>query len=104
MMPNSLSQGVDSEAQEAAEDLQSRAKYDDSASESAELPPLDPNLTCFYCNKQFRFGEIQKFKRHVKSCSTSAKSKSEFEAPPFSTSEIEEEQTIQPLNGKGKQE
>lgn len=30
--------------------------------------PFDPNLVCPICNKQFRIGEIQKFKRHVKKC------------------------------------
>ena len=27
--------------------------------------PLDPNLVCPMCNKKFRIGEIQKFKKHV---------------------------------------
>ena len=30
-----------------------------------EHVPFDPNLTCPYCQKVFRKGEIQKFKRHV---------------------------------------
>ena len=30
-----------------------------------EHVPRDPNLTCPYCQKVFRKGEIQKFKRHV---------------------------------------
>ena len=33
-----------------------------------EHVPYDPNLTCPYCQKVFRKGEIQKFKRHVASC------------------------------------
>ena len=33
-----------------------------------EHVPFDPNLTCPYCQKVFRKGEIQKFKRHVATC------------------------------------
>ena len=32
--------------------------------------PHDPNLTCPYCEKQFRMGEIQKYRHHKKSCGT----------------------------------
>ena len=30
--------------------------------------PIDPNLVCPTCNKQFRIGEIQKLRRHAKEC------------------------------------
>ena len=30
--------------------------------------PFDPNLVCPMCRRQFRIGEIQKFKRHVNTC------------------------------------
>ena len=30
--------------------------------------PYDPNLVCVYCHKQFRIGEIQKYKHHVGTC------------------------------------
>ena len=30
--------------------------------------PFDPNLVCPMCRRQFRIGEIQKFKKHVNSC------------------------------------
>lgn len=30
--------------------------------------PFDPNLVCPICSKQFRIGEIQKFRRHVNKC------------------------------------
>ena len=30
-----------------------------------EHVPRDPNLTCPYCQKVFRKGEIQKFRKHV---------------------------------------
>ena len=30
--------------------------------------PLDPNLICPMCRRQFRIGEIQKYRQHVKLC------------------------------------
>ena len=30
--------------------------------------PIDPNLVCPTCNKQFRIGKIQKLRRHAKKC------------------------------------
>ena len=30
--------------------------------------PFDPNLICPMCKRQFRIGEIQKFKKHVNTC------------------------------------
>ena len=30
--------------------------------------PFDPNLVCPMCQRRFRIGEIQKFRRHVNSC------------------------------------
>ena len=30
--------------------------------------PFDPNLVCPMCRKQFRIGEIQRFRRHVNTC------------------------------------
>ena len=30
--------------------------------------PVDPNLTCPVCGRQFRIGEIQMFKQHVHQC------------------------------------
>ena len=34
-----------------------------------DLPPLDPNLVCNKCNRQFRHGEIQEFRSHYELCS-----------------------------------
>ena len=31
--------------------------------------PFDPYLECLYCNQQFRYGEIQKYRKHVLDCS-----------------------------------
>lgn len=33
--------------------------------------PFDPNLVCPMCRRQFRIGEIQKFKKHVSTCTGS---------------------------------
>ena len=34
--------------------------------------PFDPYLECLYCNQKFRYGEIQKYRKHVNNCSGSA--------------------------------
>ena len=34
----------------------------------SEAPPLDPNLTCPHCRKQFRKGDIQNFRLHANTC------------------------------------
>ena len=34
--------------------------------------PFDPFLECLYCNQKFRYGEIQKYRKHVNNCSESA--------------------------------
>ena len=31
--------------------------------------PFDPFLECLYCNQKFRYGEIQKYRKHVNECS-----------------------------------
>ena len=31
--------------------------------------PFDPFLECLYCNQRFRYGEIQKYRKHVNECS-----------------------------------
>ena len=31
--------------------------------------PFDPFLECLYCNQRFRYGEIQKYRKHVNGCS-----------------------------------
>ena len=38
---------------------------------SIQYVPYDPNLVCPFCNKQFRIGEIQKYKHHVETCNGS---------------------------------
>ena len=30
--------------------------------------PFDPFLECLYCNQKFRYGEIQKYRKHVNEC------------------------------------
>ena len=34
--------------------------------------PFDPFLKCLYCNRMFRYGEIQKYKKHVLTCTESS--------------------------------
>ena len=33
--------------------------------------PFDPFLECLYCNQKFRYGEIQKYRKHVNTCAGS---------------------------------
>ena len=35
--------------------------------------PYDPNLVCPKCHLRFRIGEIQKYRRHVKTCTVRGK-------------------------------
>ena len=35
--------------------------------------PQDPNLQCVVCGKVFKIGQIQNFKRHVKTCTGTTK-------------------------------
>ena len=34
--------------------------------------PFDPFLECLYCNRKFRYGEIQKYRKHVNNCTGSS--------------------------------
>ena len=64
-----LHHGVDTAIQHVAKDVIS-AVDDESGRRivTQQHVPHDPNLTCPYCEKQFRMGEIQKYRHHVKSC------------------------------------
>jgi len=39
--------------------------------ESVQGAPMDPNLVCPMCGNGYRVGEIQRYRRHVKSCHVS---------------------------------
>ena len=62
---NVLLRGIDDDIHHVAEQLQGVSDEEDTSLEQVQF---DPNLVCPYCMKQFRLGEIQKCKRHVKEC------------------------------------
>ena len=65
---NPLQREVDDEIhQHAAEVIQEVSGRRQEAKTDPKRP-FDPNLVCPMCRKQFRIGEIQKFRRHVNTC------------------------------------
>ena len=62
---NVLLQGIDDDIHQAVEEVQNE---DDENEASLSGVPFDPNLVCPLCMKQFRLGEIQKYKKHVGKC------------------------------------
>lgn len=65
---NALIQGINTEIHNVAAGV---GKQVDSYPELESLSPqapLDPNLICPMCRRQFRIGEIQKYRQHVKLC------------------------------------
>ena len=63
---NILLQGIDDDIHQAVEEVQKEEEDENEASLSEV--PFDPNLVCPLCMKQFRLGEIQKYRRHVGKC------------------------------------
>ena len=62
--PNGLQDGIDREISEAAAAV-SQVTREEGEREGA---PLDPNLVCPMCMKQYRIGEIQLYRAHVNKC------------------------------------
>ena len=62
--PNVLQEGINGEISEAA-DAVSQVTRKEGEREGA---PLDPNLVCPMCMKQYRIGEIQLYRAHVNKC------------------------------------
>ena len=66
---NSLLQNIDQEIQDYANDVRDMTRRPTTKEVEAENDTslaFDPNLVCYKCGKQYRIGEIQKFKRHIK--------------------------------------
>ena len=61
--PNVLQEGIDGEISEAA-----AAVSHVTMEGEREGAPLDPNLICPMCMKQYRIGEIQLYRAHVNKC------------------------------------
>ena len=69
---NPLIEGIDTDMLAAQEEVHRMyADPNDSINDpeqSFEIP-FDPNLVCPKCGRQFRRGEIQKFRKHHEGCS-----------------------------------
>ena len=65
---NQLDKDIDSEIRREAWKVARQGSGEESLPAEGDTIPLDPNLVCPTCGKQFRLGEIQKFKRHASSC------------------------------------
>ena len=66
---NVLIAGIDQEIQDVAEGVIHRGQGEQSLALDA---PIDPNLVCQMCRRRFKIGEIQKYRRHVASCTGSS--------------------------------
>ena len=64
---NRLMIGLDTEIHETAAAVVANVQSEEELS-SLEGAPMDPNLVCPMCAQGYRVGEIQKYRRHVKSC------------------------------------
>ena len=62
---NVLLEGIDRDIKEAAELVTQEGEVMESMAPEA---PFDPNLICPLCMRNFRVGEIQKYKKHVNTC------------------------------------
>ena len=64
---NPLLEGIDQDIQYYAEEARqiTRPPNDTKEFEVQDSLPYDPNLVCPKCGKQYRIGEIQRFKCHV---------------------------------------
>ncbi len=67
---NELAQGIDHDIAEAAAHMEEREIHTTMVSMS-DARPLDSNLICPRCGKQFRIGQIQHYRQHVDNCSKS---------------------------------
>ena len=65
---NELIVGIDHDISEAAAHMEGRA-IETSLVSIDDARPLDSNLICPLCGKQFRIGQIQNYRQHVDNCS-----------------------------------
>ena len=64
---NRLMKGLNTEIHETAAGVEANVQSEEELT-SLEGAPMDPNLVCPMCAQGYRVGEIQKYRRHVKSC------------------------------------
>ena len=66
---NPVMQGIDREIANVAADIRRQTQppqtREFSEDDDPSLGPYDPNLTCQGCGQRYRYGEIQKLRRHI---------------------------------------
>ena len=67
---NALIQGISTEIHTVAANIAKQVERNPELESLSPQAPFDPNLICPLCRWQFRIGEIQKYRKHVKSCKT----------------------------------
>ena len=72
-----LERNIDQEMEEAAAEVTAGTTEEG----TREDAPFDPNLVCPMCMKQYRIGEIQLFKAHVKECLKEKEEKEKIPLP-----------------------
>ena len=65
---NALIQGIITEIHDVAASVGRKVDSNPELESLSPQAPLDPNLICPMCVRQFRIGEIQKYRQHVKLC------------------------------------
>ena len=66
LIENELIKNIDDDIAEAAASMEK--KVIDSSLESDDARPLDSNLICPLCGRQYRIGQIQHYRHHVDNC------------------------------------
>ena len=64
----SLHKDIDDDIKIMAQEVHEQVNRDPSLDMTMVHKPMDPNLVCPICGKNFRIGEIQKFRKHVDEC------------------------------------
>ena len=65
---NALIQGINTEIHDVAAGVGRKVDSNSVLESLSPQAPYDPNLICPMCRRQFRIGEIQKYRQHVKLC------------------------------------
>ena len=65
---NPLLQGINTEMHEVAAVVGREVDNNPELQSFSPQAPFDPNLICPMCRQQFRIGEIQKYRQHVRHC------------------------------------
>ena len=65
---NALMHGITTEIHDTAVGVGRQVDFHPELESLSPQAPFDPNLVCPMCRRQFKIGEIQKYRQHVKTC------------------------------------